>query len=230
MPNSERTYVDLIFRATKKYASWDPEIAVRVGDWGRITQGRRGLAFWRKNGTFVREGNIYFDGKAEKYDIPAPVEYGRNSEGQTWVTSENAEQIDLSALAGGIHPALAQCNANAAFKFSSGRGAVLVMENEMIAIIEPPGALQRLLQEPRMRGVVVVSEVHCCSSYARLLTADGGGIVALGLSAEPPVAGIASASATATWIRNVNSGKFQVPGQYERRPLVLSVIPSGFAF
>ena len=28
MLNSERTYVDLIFRATKKYASWDLEVLV----------------------------------------------------------------------------------------------------------------------------------------------------------------------------------------------------------
>jgi hypothetical protein len=26
MLNSERTYVDLIFRVTKKYAAWDPEV------------------------------------------------------------------------------------------------------------------------------------------------------------------------------------------------------------
>jgi hypothetical protein len=28
MLNSERTYVDLIFRATKKYPAWDPEVLV----------------------------------------------------------------------------------------------------------------------------------------------------------------------------------------------------------
>jgi hypothetical protein len=28
MLNSERVYVDLIFRATKKYPAWDPEVLV----------------------------------------------------------------------------------------------------------------------------------------------------------------------------------------------------------
>jgi hypothetical protein len=28
MLNSERAYVDLIFRATKKYPAWDPEVLV----------------------------------------------------------------------------------------------------------------------------------------------------------------------------------------------------------
>ncbi|KAF8144954.1 hypothetical protein K438DRAFT_2100406 [Mycena galopus ATCC 62051] len=41
-----------------------PRITVKVGDYGKITRGPRGLAFWRKNGTFVREGNIYTDDKS----------------------------------------------------------------------------------------------------------------------------------------------------------------------
>jgi hypothetical protein len=96
-----------------------------------------------------------------------------------------------------------------AFKFSSGRGAILAMENTMITIIDPPGALKRLLDDPSMRGVVVVSEVHSCSSYARLITANVGSTVALGLRVEPPISGVASAGATATWVRNVNSGNFK---------------------
>jgi hypothetical protein len=76
-------------------------VAVKVGDWGRITRGRRGLAFWRKNGTFLKEGNIYLDGKAKKYQIPDPAEYGGNAtEGETWIISQNAEQVDASAAVG----------------------------------------------------------------------------------------------------------------------------------
>ncbi|KAJ6589268.1 hypothetical protein B0H19DRAFT_1248826 [Mycena capillaripes] len=209
MQNSERAYADLIFRATKKYGSWDPEIVMRVGDWGRITRGHRGLLFWRKNGTFVREGNIYEDGRAAKYGIPDPVEYGRDSEGQTWITSQNATQVDTSLSAGGTHSALAQCTMKGAFKFSSSRGAILAMKNAMITIIDPPGALKRLLEDASMRGVVVVSEVHSCSAYARLLTADEGGTIALGLQVEPPFPGVASGSAAATWVRNVASGNFK---------------------
>ncbi|KAJ7143197.1 hypothetical protein C8R43DRAFT_1015999 [Mycena crocata] len=210
MLNSERTYVDLLFRASKKYASWDPELVVKVGDWGRITRGKRGLAFWRKNGTFLKEGNIFLDGKAKKYEIPDPVESGGDfSEGETWVVSQNAKQVDVSAAVGGINPAIAQCQVKGAFKFSSGRGAVLVMANDTITAIDPPAALRRLLADTRMRGFVVVSEVHCCSSYARLLTAEGDTTVALGLSVEPPVSGVASASVNATWVRNIASGNFK---------------------
>src|ERR1700752_3485235 len=103
MLDSERQYVDLLFRASKKYASWDPEIMVEVGDWGRITTGRTGWAFWRRGrGTFLKEGNIYKDGKADKYKVPEPNEYGLNAdEGVTWVVSENAEEGGISVAAGG---------------------------------------------------------------------------------------------------------------------------------
>jgi len=99
MPDPERQFVDLIFHASKKYASWDPEVAVAVGDYGRITQGKTGLAFWKKNrGTFLKDGNIYEDGLAEKYEIPMPEEHGVDStEGISWITSKNAKEVDIAA-------------------------------------------------------------------------------------------------------------------------------------
>jgi hypothetical protein len=103
MFDNERRYVDLIFRASKKYPSWDPEVDRRVGDWGRITVGNKGRAFWRRDqGIFLKEGNIYEDGKAKEYGIPPPKEYGQESlGGVTWITSENAKQCDVSVAAGG---------------------------------------------------------------------------------------------------------------------------------
>ena len=104
MRDSERKYVDLLFRVSKKYASWDPEIPVRVGDWGRITNGKTGLAFWRRGrGTFLKEGNImiYDDGKAELYSIPPPEEHGRGDDhAVSWIASANAKACDISLAAG----------------------------------------------------------------------------------------------------------------------------------
>jgi hypothetical protein len=99
MPDAERQFVDLIFRASKKYASWDPEVTVAVGDYGKITRGKTGLAFWRKKrGIFLKDGNIYADGLAEKYDIPTPEEHGVDAtEGLSWITSKNAKEVDIAA-------------------------------------------------------------------------------------------------------------------------------------
>src|ERR1700761_4336024 len=80
MLDSERKYIDLLFRVSNQYAAWDPELPVEVGDWGTITTGRTGLAFWlRHRGTFLKEGNIYTDTTAKKYGIPDPREYDAKS-------------------------------------------------------------------------------------------------------------------------------------------------------
>ena len=99
MLDNQRLYVDLLFRACRKYPSWDPEVKVQVGDWGRITTGKTGWAFWRRDkGIFIKEGNIYSDGQSEKYDIPEPKEYGADAtEGVSWIVSENGTEFDLSA-------------------------------------------------------------------------------------------------------------------------------------
>jgi hypothetical protein len=103
MLDSERQYIDLLFRVSKKYGSWDPEVAVEVGDWGRITTGRPGLAFWRRGrGTFLKEGNIYQDGKADAVGIPPPKEFGAEaSEGVSWIVSQNLTECDVDAAVGG---------------------------------------------------------------------------------------------------------------------------------
>jgi hypothetical protein len=83
------------------------------------------------------------------------------------------------------------------------------MENPMITIIDPPGRLKALLEDPSMRNMVVVSEVHSCSSYARLFSAEEGGTVTLGLHVKYPVPGAASADAIGTWVRHGTFGNFK---------------------
>ncbi|KAF8130952.1 hypothetical protein K438DRAFT_2132518, partial [Mycena galopus ATCC 62051] len=126
-------------------------------------RGRWSLTFWRNHGTFVREGNIYDDGKADRFEVPCAVECCRDIKAVTWISSSKAIQGDASLSACGVHPLIGKCEATAAFEFKSGRGAVLAMENETITSINPPGALRRLLKDPSMRGMLIVSEVHSCT-------------------------------------------------------------------
>ncbi|KDR72754.1 hypothetical protein GALMADRAFT_45227, partial [Galerina marginata CBS 339.88] len=207
----ERLFVDLIYRSSRKYPNWDPEISVKVGDYGRITKGSRGLAFWKKaQGTFVKDGNIYEDDLDKKYDLPQPTEHGADSsEGTTWVTSKNAQEVSLDAKAGGETPILAECSVKASFKFTSGRGAVLAMDNDTITTIDSPGKLRRLLAESSLKGSVIVSEVHKCSSYARFLATKGSATVAMGLAMEPPVANVAEAKVDAKWVHTSSAGNFK---------------------
>lgn len=209
--DSERKYVDLIYAACRKYASWDPEIVVRVGDFGRITKGRVGLAFWRrKKGIFLKHGNIYEDGRAEKFGIPRPREYGvEATEGNTWIVSKNAKEAEISVAAGSGTPILAQCKIKNAFNFVSGCGALLAMENDSISVTDNPGSFVNLLEDETMHGMVIVSEVHSCSSYARLLTSYKGGHVAIGLAVEPPVPGAGNVTGDIHWVRSNHTGNFK---------------------
>lgn len=106
-------------------------------------------------------------------------------------------------------PALVQCEVKAAFKFMSGRGAVLAMDNDTISTVDPPGKLRRLLAEPTMKGLVVVSEVHQCSSYARFLSTQNGATVSLGLSVEPPIANVGAVGVDAKWVHSSSAGNFK---------------------
>lgn len=96
--DAERQFVRLIFDASGKYASWDPEVPIEVGDYGRITSGNKGFWFWRRRkGIFLKEGNIYKDGKAKDFEIPSPNEHGVQADGTgvAWIVSKNAVKIDF---------------------------------------------------------------------------------------------------------------------------------------
>ncbi|KAA1475520.1 hypothetical protein DENSPDRAFT_428631 [Dentipellis sp. KUC8613] len=211
MADSQRQYIDLIFRASNKYGSWDPEVAVEAGDYGRVTQGHvRWWAWWRKKGIFLKEGNIFKSKLAEEFDIPQSVEHGPDAvEGVTWVTSDNAEETDFSAEASGKVPGFASCKVKGAFKFTSGAGAVLTMQDETITTIDPPGSLRRLLNDERMRGFVIVSEVHRCSSYVRYLSSPTTKSIAIGLSADAPTPGAPGGNVDAKWVRSTATGNFK---------------------
>ena len=105
-------------------------------------------------------------------------------------------------------PALVSCKAKGAFKFVSGRGAIIAMNNDTISTIDSPGKLRRLLDEEKIKGLVIVSEVHRCSSYARFLATENGATVALGLSVQVP-GDSASANLDAKWVRNSSAGNFK---------------------
>ena len=98
----ERIYTELIFESSHKYAPWDPEVPVRVGDWGIITRGARSpwfafLTRHRRQGIFLKYGNIYEDGRAKKFNIPPPQTHEHNgSSGISWIVSQNAVEISIS--------------------------------------------------------------------------------------------------------------------------------------
>ncbi|KAJ7797054.1 hypothetical protein B0H14DRAFT_2390145, partial [Mycena olivaceomarginata] len=183
------------------------KIKIKAGDYGRFSRGQKGLAFLRKDGIFVRLGNIYDDGKAQRFGVAPAVESCPDVEGETWIVSSNVTRIDVAGplSSGGIQPLIPECKV--AFQFARGCGAVLTMRNETITSIDR-GSLKQLLEDLSMHGMVVVSEVHSCSSYARLLCADGTTTLTLGSHVSIPGLG-PSASVASKWVTEGSSGNFK---------------------
>jgi hypothetical protein len=115
--------------------------------------------------------------------------------------------FDLLDRLSGQTPALISCKAKGVFKIFSGRGAIIAMNNDTIYTIDSPGKFRRLLDEARMRGLVIVSEVHRCSSNARFLATEDGATVALGLNFGD-LGDVASAN-DAKWVRSSSAGNFK---------------------
>ena len=118
-------------------------------------------------------------------------------------------------------PALISCKTKGAFKFVLGPGAIIAMNNDTIYTIDSPGKLHRLLEEEGVKGRVIVSQVHRCSSYARFLATEDGATVALGLSVAVPVSN--PVAVDAKWVRNSGVGNFKTKvnsnGQRDFYPL-----------
>ena len=108
-------------------------------------------------------------------------------------------------------PAFASCKAKASYRFSSGQGAVLCMDGDTIATIDPPGALRPLLDDPTLpEGIVVVSEVHATSSYARYLGTPEVRQVSIGLRASAPaLPDVGSLEVGAEWVNSSTAGNFK---------------------
>ena len=83
------------------------------------------------------------------------------------------------------------------------------MDNDVISTIDPPGCLRRLLDERDMRECVIVAQTHRCSSYARLLISKGTRSVAIGLSVQPPVSEVISATGDVSWVQSSKTGNFR---------------------
>ncbi|GBE86834.1 hypothetical protein SCP_1000760 [Sparassis crispa] len=213
--DSERKYVKLIYHAANKYPNWDPETIVQAGDWGRIIAGSSGWLPWAdRGGIFVKEGNIYQDGLAERYDIPKPTEYGAEASNVvTWFVSQNAKVLDVSRDAAGQEPGLADCRVTAGYRFPSSGGAVLAMQNDTILAIDPPGRLRELLEDDTMRDCVVVSEVHRCSSYARYLSSPRTKKIVIGLSEQSAKT---TGDAEVQWVHSTTTGEFKADVSKDR--------------
>jgi len=104
-------------------------------------------------------------------------------------------------------PELAECSVKAGFQFSPGGGAVLLMVNDSVTMINPASSLRRLLEVNALCDHVVVSEVHRCTSYARYLASSHTKDIVIGLNSSS--SGSPSAQTAPKWVRSNQAGDFK---------------------
>ncbi|KAG1842267.1 hypothetical protein DFJ58DRAFT_58836 [Suillus subalutaceus] len=171
MKYESRKFIDLIQRATSKWANWDPPKNIAVGDYGTIIN---------ETGEFDWEGNIYSPHvqeqlKLSKYKLninladpelrPNEQETGNNHFiVKSWgvATKEINASADVAVL-GVVNVAL-----KLDLQFDGNKpGAVLVMHKPRYSSLPHDERLTRLLKSMPgvLKGKYIVTEVISCAAY-----------------------------------------------------------------
>ncbi|KDR70928.1 hypothetical protein GALMADRAFT_813539 [Galerina marginata CBS 339.88] len=180
---SSRKFVDLIKRATAKWASWDPGHEIKVGDYGKID---------KISGVFDRRGNIYDDTHiytdkeiAQRVKDNPPKLASR--ENKYIATSSKVKRSDLKVEAEAEVPGLANASIKGQWTFSSERGALLIMAQPCSSYIPPAKLLEHLAKVKALEDMFLVTEVFLCPAYSLYLSSGNNDVVSLALVGSSPV-------------------------------------------
>ncbi|KAF7342639.1 hypothetical protein MSAN_02020700 [Mycena sanguinolenta] len=205
--NPSRKYVDLINRASAKYASWDPAKLIRAGDYGKID---------RKTGQFQKEGSIY--------DTHCPDDVAALAARYPPVTTDAVQEFSVSSLnvkkikySAGVQvqalgsAGIAGISFQTAWKFGRDRGAFLVMFNAEMTHV-PDEFISPSAQLDFLKGKVLVRAAYHCPAYAMYLSNKESETVQLSLdiSGPTPVPGLTTeGNLGMDWHHEGTSGLFQ---------------------
>jgi len=215
--NPARKFSELIHAASSKWANWDPPHQVKVGDYGTID---------RETGNLQTEGNIYEEldpiiaslAVQHKPLMGAPDDKVIIS--SAGVTHQELHIAPECGVAG-----LANASIKGQWKFSSRRGALLIMARPLSSYIPPKVLLKHLVDIPIFKDKVLVTEVISCPAYSLYLSSANSEAVELALIGSAPTpAGITVGAdvGVSWWSKNV-SGMFRQAcdpkGLYSYTPL-----------
>lgn len=175
--SSSRKFIDLIFKASSKWANWNPPHEIKVGDYGKLDS---------KTGEFNREGNIYEDttiyndehlAKLVK-DLP-PKAAAR--EDVYIAASSKVKRGDLRSSAEGEVAGLAEASIKGQWAFGSKRGALLIMANPRSSHIPQGTLLEHLAKLPILKDMLLITEVFSCPAYSLYLSSGNSEVLDLAL-------------------------------------------------
>ncbi|KAG8928039.1 hypothetical protein FRC02_007433 [Tulasnella sp. 418] len=162
------TYVRLIHEVEHKWATWDPEEEINVGDFGTLDL---------ENGEFKRAGNLYttpqFAGYVQDlYTKYAPHVVEENS-GIWIISSKNLKRIYSGEPVVGLFPGEAPI-LGGDFEFRHGPVALLILDGYRIVSMPKDTPLQPLIASHYLDEYVMVTSVVRTPRFTRYYADSGG--------------------------------------------------------
>jgi len=208
--DASRKFVDLIYKASTKWANWDPPVPIKVGSYGEVSE---------KSGAFQAVGNIYDlqsdDGRllfADPPDVwPMVNEYKICSTDVKWREFNAAPNIGI------VDFNFANVGGQLECQFGSKRGAFLVMLKYRIESL-PTSVKQAILNSEdvkvkALKGFEVVTKVYTCQAYCLYLSNKSNEKLSIQLSGQVPVpiapGIVAGGEVGGTWGNTGTEGVFQ---------------------
>ncbi|KAI0259830.1 hypothetical protein BC834DRAFT_598188 [Gloeopeniophorella convolvens] len=178
-PNAQRKYVDLIMQASGKWPNWDPPKTVQPGDFGSVEG---------ETGEFVSEGNIYSLDVIKDLAVQHPIRIGDRVDRHN-IHSYEVTGMDASVEQGldtsGIH-----CIAlKSKWKFSSKRGAILLMHEPQMTYVPDEFLSEVLKRKDILKDKCVVNQVYTCSGFYMYLSNKTREELTVSLRTSVPIAG-----------------------------------------
>ncbi|KAG0703381.1 hypothetical protein DFH29DRAFT_998530 [Suillus ampliporus] len=205
--NPQRKFVELIFRATAKYANWDPPSEILVGSYGKID---------KDTGSFKAQGNIYSDtfkqhlidaGIKPESDEHHAKDCPEESVFTTW--SKNVKRMELSVESQAGVPGIATASIKGTWQVKKGTtGAVLLMEKPRMKHLTSD-VLGKLASIHLLQSMHLVTKVFYCPAYSLHLSDAGGESFSIALIGSVPVVapvGSLEAKATMSWWNDTQTG------------------------
>uniref|UniRef100_A0A8H7XTA0 Uncharacterized protein n=1 Tax=Psilocybe cubensis TaxID=181762 RepID=A0A8H7XTA0_PSICU len=204
-----RKFIDLIWQATAKWASWDPGYEIKVGDYGKID---------KATGVFEKKGNIYVnteiftDENVRKVVLDNPPKYAPRDD-QYIATSSNVKRTELKLEPNVNVVGLAEAAIKGEWTFGSKRGALLVMAQPRSVYIPHGMLLEHLVKVKALEDMHLVTEVFSCPAYSLYLSSGNDDVVKLALLGSAPIPHVPGVSAGARvgieWWSQFTTGLFR---------------------
>jgi hypothetical protein len=178
-----RKFIDLIHQTSSKWANWNPEIEIKVGDYGTINN---------ESGRLELEGNIYDAGFQESLNqqglminlsdpLCQPTNLGVVEE-DTIMFSMGVKKGDCLLKLEASSLDLDSASIKAEFQFQEGkRGAALVMHKPRREFISQDGVLDIIHEATQLKDKYLVDSTLRCPAYYLYLSSKSGERISLAL-------------------------------------------------